>query len=52
MVTDGCRCSVWARHTVAATDYLYGLLSGSLRHPVFTLNSWPRSRFDVAVRHR
>jgi hypothetical protein len=36
---------------MAATDYLYGLLSGSLRCPVFTLDSWPRSRFDVTVRH-
>lgn len=51
VVADGCRSSVWARHTVPATDYLYGLLSGSLRCPVFTLASWPRSRFDVAIRH-
>ncbi|QKW32539.1 hypothetical protein HUT17_05270 (plasmid) [Nocardiopsis flavescens] len=51
VVADGCRSPVWARHTIAATDYLHGLLSGSLRCPVFTLDSWPRHRFDVAVRH-
>ncbi len=51
VVADGCRSAIWARHTLAATDYLHGLLSGSLQCPVFTLDDWPQPRFDVIARY-
>lgn len=52
VIADGGRSCRWVRHDVPVTDYLYGLLSGSLRCPVFTLRSWPRPPFDVVARHR
>ncbi|WP_017572741.1 hypothetical protein [Nocardiopsis halotolerans] len=37
----------WARHEMPTVDYLYGLLSGSLRCPVFTLRDWPEDDLEV-----
>ncbi|WP_444963142.1 hypothetical protein [Nocardiopsis sp. M1B1] len=37
----------WVRHEMSTVDYLHGLLSGSLRCPVFTLADWPEAVLDV-----